>query len=88
MPTPIARPGDDDEELENAIVAQYQQAEFWKAYSSVKLNTLFTPDELAGIKALLADMQAAGDDNTRKAAAITRSTQLVAKILKVAKIVV
>lgn len=88
MPTPIARPGDDDEELENAIVAQYKQAEFWKAYSSVKLSALFSADEVAGIKTLLADMQAAGENNTKKAAAITRSTDLVAKILKVAKIVV
>lgn len=88
MTTPIARPGDDDEELENAIVAQYRQAAFWKKYSNLTLEAIFTTDELAGIKTLMADMQAAGNDNTKKAAAITRSSELVAKILKLAKIVV
>lgn len=88
MPTPIARPGDDDEEFENIFVTQYKKAAFWKSYSDAKLATLFTEDELTGIQQLMSDMKAAGDDNTKKAAAITRSSDLVAKILKVAKIVV
>jgi len=88
MPTPIARPGDDDEDLENTIVNQYQQAAFWKAYTDAKLAALFTPQELADIKVMMADMEAAGDDNTKKAAAITRAASVVAKILKLAKVVV
>ncbi|HUG13237.1 MAG TPA: hypothetical protein VMM36_19625 [Opitutaceae bacterium] len=84
----MSRSGRIDQDLVNTITGSYKQAAFWKAYSDVQLKALFTPEELTDIKALLAEMKAAADDNTRRAAAIERFSGVVAKILKVAKIVV
>lgn len=77
-----------DQDLVNGITSTYKEAAFWKAYSDVQLKALFTAEEIADIRTLLGEMKAATDDNNRKAAAIERFSGLVAKILKVAKIVV
>ena len=77
-----------DQDLVNNITSTYKEAAFWKPFSDVQLKALFTEEELADLKALMAEMKAAADDNNRRAAAIERFSSLVAKVLKVAKIVV
>lgn len=73
--------------LVNGIVSAHKEASFWRPYSDVELKAIFTDGEILEIKEFMAEMKAASDDNVRRAAAIERYSQLVAKILRVAKIV-
>lgn len=77
-----------DQDLVNEITNEYKQAGFWKNYSDLQLKQLFTDEEREQIKQLMAEVQAAADDNEKRAAAIERFSAVVSKILKVAKIVV
>lgn len=77
-----------DQDLVNEITSEYKQAGFWKSYSDLQLKQLFTDEEREQIKQLMAEVQAAADDNEKRAEAIQHFSAVVAKILKVAKIVV
>jgi hypothetical protein len=84
----MSRSGRINSSIVNDIVSQYQAATFWQTYASLNIDNPFTESELAEIKTFLAEMEAAADDNDKKVIAITRAGSLVAKVLKVAKIVV
>jgi hypothetical protein len=75
-------------DIADQVVGEFQASHCATIFNNVQLKKIFTDEELADIQELLTAMKEAGEDNTKRAAAIRRFSELATKVLKVAKTVV
>jgi len=74
--------------LSEAVKKEYLEAAHVLPFTGLQIKAVFSPAEIAQVNEFLAEMKAAADNNARQAAAITRFTGVVSKLLSLAKIAV
>jgi hypothetical protein len=70
------------------ISEEYRRAACWLPFSAIAINEVFDKDELIKLSSFISDMKKAGLDNEKKAKAIETYSEVVLKLLSMAKIIV